>query len=98
MPAFIGLVEIDKVAIAALRPTAGRLVDLAGEDGHCGRDRDVDGVEVVRNVLPVETRRRGCRIRKPIERDVVESVSASFGTLKANGRIDLSSANRALAE
>src|SRR5262249_21625203 len=40
----VGFVEIDQVWVDLLRPAAGRLEDLAGEDGECNRERELRGL------------------------------------------------------
>ena len=70
--ALLDLVEIDQVVVAVLGPAARGAVDLARKDRHRGGDRDVDRVEVVGVVLPVELRGRGAGIREPVKSDVVE--------------------------
>src|SRR6185436_10021988 len=44
--AFVRLMEVGEVRVAALRPAPGGLVDLAGEDGERRRDGELLGAEV----------------------------------------------------
>src|SRR5689334_13131889 len=48
VPAIIGFVEVDEIAIATLRPATRRLINLSREDRYCDRYvGDIDGVEIV---------------------------------------------------
>src|SRR5204862_7087304 len=76
MSTFGKLVEIDQFGISALRPTPRGRVDLVGKDADCRGDRDVLGSKKWQLALPIETSGRDCRVRQPIERDVVEDIGA----------------------
>src|SRR3984893_2345400 len=79
--ALVDLVEVDQVAIGAPGPCLRGSVDVVRKyrDGH--RQRDLGGLlrartndAASRTVLPVQPPRRGCAIRQPIERNVVQHV------------------------
>src|SRR5690348_12337242 len=76
MAALVDLVEIDQVVITPLGPAARRLIDLAREDRDRGGQRDIDGIEVVRVVFPIDLRRRCRAVGQPVQRDVVEYLVA----------------------
>ena len=70
--ALVHFVEVNQVVVAALSPGTGRLVDLARKHRDRRRNRDIDRIEIVRVIFPIELC-RGCRrVRQPVERDVVE--------------------------
>src|SRR5262245_4157177 len=75
-------VEVDQLVIGALGPALRRAIDLAGEHRDRGRQRNVDGVEVVGVVLPVQARARGRRVGQPVQRDVVEDLVAGERALR----------------
>src|SRR5215468_12754106 len=72
--ALVDLVVVDEVGVGPLGPAPRRLILLAGKDAYGHRDGDALGVEEAALVFPIETRRRDPRVRKPVERDVVEDL------------------------
>ena len=76
MAALGDLVEVDEVGIGLRRPTARRLILLAGKHAYGHRDGHTLGVEEATLVLPVEAGRRNTGVRQPVERDVVEDLVA----------------------
>src|SRR5206468_8281884 len=77
----VDLVEVGKVAIGAPSPGLRGAIDVLGKycDGY--RQRDLAGLLRGGNddaascaVLPVQPRRRGCGVRQPVKRDVVEDI------------------------
>src|SRR6185503_6581785 len=61
--------------IRPLRPSPRRMVDLVRKDAQRNRDGDVLWAQVgLGEPLPIETRRRDCRVRQPEQCDVVEHV------------------------
>jgi hypothetical protein len=73
VPAF-GELVVDELGIRALdpRPRGSINVIWKGADGY--RNGDVLGGKEGQLVFPLQTSRRHCRVRQPIERDVVEDV------------------------
>ena len=84
MPAFGDGVEMDEIAVGALGPTPGSLVDLFGKDAHGGRNGDVVVVEEGALVFDIEPSAGHARVRQPGEGDVVEDVVA--GQAAVGGR------------
>src|SRR5438876_9581689 len=75
VPALVELVVMDELGIRPLRPSPRRIVDLVRKDAHRHRDGDVLGSQVgLGERLPIETRRRDCRVRQPELRGVVEHI------------------------
>src|SRR6185295_8605564 len=65
-------VVVDELGIRLLGPALGSLIELLGERAHRRRDLDVLRSEERELALPIETGRRDCRLRQPVEGDVVE--------------------------
>ena len=74
MPAFINVAEVDEFGIRPLRPTSRSLIVLAGEDAHCGWDREVGRVIKIEVKLPIEASRGNGGVRQPVEGEVVEYI------------------------
>ena len=66
--------KINELVIAPLGPAPWRAIDFAGKDCYGSRERDVDRVEVVGVILPIELRGRRPGVCDPVERDVVRIV------------------------
>jgi hypothetical protein len=65
--ALINPVVMDELVIRPLRPTPRGFIVLAGEDGHCGRDGDVDGIVKAEVRFLIESTRRNTRVRQPVD-------------------------------
>jgi hypothetical protein len=72
--AFVEPVVMDELGIGPLRPTPRHRIDLVWKDTHCNRDSNVLRGNETQLVLPIQARRRDCRVGQPIVGDVVEDV------------------------
>src|SRR5262249_39552759 len=81
VPAFVQPAVVNEFWVGLLCPAPRSGVELIWKDADGYGDRDVLGCEKVKLVLPIQTRRRDRRIRKPVKSDVVEDVIArqAFG-------------------
>jgi hypothetical protein len=79
--AFGETVVMNQFGIRFLRPALRGCVDLIWKHADGNRDGDVLRRKEVQLVFPIQSSRRDCRVRQPIERDVVEDV----GSRKALG-------------
>src|SRR5688572_1922245 len=100
VPALVELVVMDEVRIGLLRPSPRRMVDLVRKDAQRNRDGDVLWAQVgLGEPLPIETRRRDCRVRQPEQRGVVEHiVPAKARQLPVEGTCDEPQTNRVVVE
>jgi hypothetical protein len=67
-------VGLRSLGIRPFCPTPRSLNDLVREGAHRDRDGDVFRGKEGELVFPIDTRRRDCRVRQPVQRDVVEDV------------------------
>src|SRR5579862_7473552 len=76
--AFVGPIVVNELRIGLLGPALRRLVNLIGESADGDGDLQAPDVKeaALRNPrgVPVKTRRGDCRVREPIDRDIVEHV------------------------
>ncbi len=65
---------MNQFGIRALCPTSRGLIELVRKGAHGNRNRDTFRGEKGELAFPIQTSRRDCRVRQPVERDVVEDV------------------------
>src|SRR5271165_1739471 len=69
--AFREPVVVNQLRVSFLRPAPRSLIDLVRKSAHGNRDLDTSRVEKAALIFPVETSRRDCRVRQPVEGDVI---------------------------
>src|SRR3954451_20350125 len=74
VPAFVEPVVVNQLWERFFCPTPRSCIDLIRKDAHGNRDGDAFRGEEGELVFPIQTSRRDCRVRQPVECDIVEDV------------------------